>query len=87
MKNRLELAKKLLREDGTIWISCDDHESHYLKVLADDIFNRDNFVNTVIWEKKYAPQNDAKWLSDNHDFILLYAKTRTFGVRICYLEA
>ena len=76
MKNRLELARKLLREDGTIWISCDDHESHYLKVLADDIFNRDNFVNTVIWEKKYAPQNDAKWLSDNHDFILLYAKNK-----------
>lgn len=76
MKNRLELARKLLREDGTIWISCDDHESHYLKVLADDIFNRDNFVNTVIWEKKFAPQNDAKWLSDNHDFILLYAKNK-----------
>lgn len=76
MKNRLELARKLLREDGTIWISCDDHESHYLKVLADDIFNRDNFVNTVIWEKKYSPQNDAKWLSDNHDFILLYAKNK-----------
>ncbi|PNS43850.1 DNA methyltransferase [Gardnerella vaginalis] len=76
MKNRLELARRLLREDGTIWISCDDHESHYLKVLIDDIFNRDNFVNTVIWEKKYAPQNDAKWLSDNHDFILLYAKNK-----------
>lgn len=76
MKNRLELARRLLREDGTIWISCDDHESHYLKVLADDIFNRDNFVNTVIWEKKFAPQNDAKWLSDNHDFILLYAKNK-----------
>lgn len=76
MKNRLELARKLLREDGTIWISCDDHESHYLKVLTDDVFNRDNFVNTVIWEKKYAPQNDAKWLSDNHDFILLYAKNK-----------
>ena len=76
MKNRLELARRLLSEDGTIWISCDDHESHYLKVLTDDIFNRDNFVNTVIWEKKYSPQNDAKWLSDNHDFILLYAKNK-----------
>lgn len=76
MKPRLELLRNLLSDDGSIWISIDDDEGHYLKVLCDEIFGRNNFVNTVIWEKKYAPQNDAKWLSDNHDFILLYAKNK-----------
>ena len=76
MKNRLELAKKLLKKDGSIWISIDDDEQAYLKVLCDEIFGRDNFVCNVIWEKKYSPQNDAKWLSDSHDFILVYAKDK-----------
>lgn len=77
MTNRLNLAKDLLADDGSIWISIDDDEQAYLKVLADEIFKRDNFVATVIWEKKYSPQNDATWLSDSHDFILVYAKNKT----------
>ena len=77
MKNRLELAKKLLTDDGSIWISIDDDEQAYLKVLCDEIFGRDNFVANVIWEKKYSPQNDATWLSDSHDFILVYAKDKS----------
>ncbi len=76
MKNRLDLAKKLLKPDGSIWISIDDDEQAYLKVLADEIFGRDNFVCNVVWEKKYSPQNDATWLSDSHDFILVYAKDK-----------
>ncbi|MBQ7705801.1 MAG: site-specific DNA-methyltransferase [Selenomonadaceae bacterium] len=76
MKNRLELAKKLLRNDGSIWISIDDDEQAYLKILCDEIFGRENFVCNVIWEKKYSPQNDAKYLSDCHDFILVYAKNK-----------
>lgn len=76
IKPRLEILRNLLSDDGSIWISIDDDEGHYLKVLCDEIFGRNNFVNTVIWEKKYAPQNDAKWLSDNHDFILVYAKIK-----------
>lgn len=76
MKNRLEILKKLLANDGSIWISIDDDEQAYLKVLCDEIFKRDNFVCNVIWEKKYSPQNDAKWLSDSHDFILVYAKNK-----------
>ncbi len=76
MKPRLEILKRLLADDGSIWISIDDDEGHYLKVLCDEIFGRTNFINTVIWEKKYSPQNDAKWLSDNHDFILVYAKNK-----------
>mgnify|MGYP001561321372 CR=1 FL=1 len=77
MKPRLELQKMLLHpEEGSIWISIDDDESHYLKVLCDEIFGRKNFVNNVIWEKKFSPQNDAKWLSDSHDHILVYAKNK-----------
>ena len=76
MKPRIEILHRLLRDDGTLWICIDDDESHYLKVLCDEIFGRNNFVNNVIWEKKYSPQNDAKWLSDSHDHILVYAKNK-----------
>ncbi|MCM2991090.1 site-specific DNA-methyltransferase [Bacillus safensis] len=76
MKNRLEVAKDLLTNDGTIWINIDDDEAHYLKVLTDEIFGRSNFINNVIWEKKYTIANDVKWLSDNHDHILVYAKNK-----------
>ncbi|MFP6067449.1 DNA methyltransferase [Helicobacter pylori] len=76
MKNRLEAAREFLSDDGVIFVQCDDNEQAYLKVLMDEVFGRDNFVNTIIWEKKYSPQNDAKWFSDNHDFILLYAKDK-----------
>jgi adenine-specific DNA-methyltransferase len=76
MVPRLKILRNLLAEDGSVWISIDDDEGHYLKVLCDEVFGRDNFINTVIWEKKYSPQNDAKWLSDSHDFILVYAKNK-----------
>lgn len=76
MKKRLEILHKLLSKDGSIWISIDDDECHYLKVLCDEIFGRQNFINNVIWEKKYTVANDAKWLSDNHDHILVYAKNK-----------
>ena len=76
MRDRLEILKRLLAEDGSIWISLDDNEQAYCKVLCDEIFGRQNFVNNVIWQKKFSPQNDAKWLSDNHDFIMVYAKNK-----------
>jgi len=76
MKPRLDLLRNLLSTDGSIWISIDDDESHYLKVLCDEVFGRRNFVSNVIWEKKFSPQNDAKWLSDSHDHILVYAKNK-----------
>jgi adenine-specific DNA-methyltransferase len=76
MYPRLELLRELLAEDGSIWVSIDDDEGHYLKVVCDEVFGRGNFVSTVVWQKKYAPQNDAKWLSDNHDFIMVYAKNK-----------
>jgi len=77
MKPRLELLYKLLSSDGSLWISIDDDESHYLKVVCDEIFGRNNFVNSIIWHKKHTRSNDARWLSDNHDFILLYAKNKS----------
>ncbi len=77
MRSRLQILRNLLAKDGSIWVSIDDDEGHYLKVLCDEIFGRSNFVSTVIWEKKYTIANDAKWLSDNHDFILVYALNKT----------
>lgn len=76
MRPRLQLIHSLLSEEGSLWISIDDDEGHYLKVLCDEVFGRNNFISTVIWEKKFSPQNDAKWLSDSHDFILVYAKNK-----------
>ncbi len=77
LRARLELLFELLAEDGSLWISVDDHEGHYLKVMCDELFGRESFVTTVIWQKKYTQANDAGFFSDNHDFILVYAKDRT----------
>lgn len=76
MRPRLEILRSLLSDSGSIWISIDDDEGHYLKVLCDEIFGRSNFVSTVIWEKKYAPQGNAQWFTDSHDFLLVYAKNK-----------
>ena len=74
MYPRIFLARNLLREDGVIFVSIDDNEVHNLRLLMNEVFGEENFVASIIWEKKYSPSNDAKWLSDNHDYILLYAK-------------
>lgn len=76
MRDRLEIIKRLLSEDGSLWITIDDNEAHYLKVLCDEVFGRGNFISNAIWQKKFSPQNDAKWLSDNHDHILVYSKNK-----------
>lgn len=76
MRGRLEILNRLLSKDGSIWISIDDDEGHYLKVLCDEIFGRNNFVSTIVWQKIHSIKNDAKYLSSNHDFILLYAKNK-----------
>ncbi len=80
IRPRIELLRKLLKDDGSLWISIDDDEQAYLKVRCDEIFGRKNFVCNVIWEKKYSPQNDAKWLSDSHDFIMVYAKNKDLWI-------
>lgn len=77
MKSRLELLRTLLSEDGSIWISIDADECHYLKVLCDEIFGRKNFVDEIIWQRSYAPINLKKTLSRSHDNLLVYAKNKT----------
>ena len=73
MRDRLEIIRRLLSKDGSLWITIDDNEAHYLKVLCDEVFGRSNFVSNVIWQKKFSPQNDAKWISNSHDHVLCYA--------------
>lgn len=77
MKPRIEILRNLLSENGSLWISIDDDEQAYLKILCDEVFGRSNFVNNIIWEKKYAPQGNAQWFTDSHDFIMVYAKNKS----------
>ncbi len=77
MRDRLELLRRLLSEDGSIWITIDDNEAFYLKVLCDEIFGRSNFVSSIAWAKRVSPANDAKYFSSDHDFILVYAKSKS----------
>lgn len=81
MQNRLEIAKDLLSNEGSLWINIDDSEAHYLKVLCDNLFDRENFVSNIVWQKKYTISNDARYFSDNHDHILVYTKKKqTFAL-------
>ena len=74
MKPRIEMLHRLLSSDGTLWISIDADESHYLKVLCDEIFGRNNFIDEVVWQRAFSPVNLKKTLSRSHDTILVYAK-------------
>lgn len=74
MRDRLELLRTLLHEEGSIWITIDDNEAHYLKVLCDEVFGRSNFVATVVWQKLFTVKNSARFLSDMHEYVLVYAK-------------
>lgn len=72
IKPRLEILRNLLSDDGSIWISIDADESHYLKVLCDEAFGRRNFIDEVVWQRSYSPINLKKTLSRCHDTILVY---------------
>lgn len=74
MRDRLEIIRRLLSEDGSLWITIDDNEAHYLKVLCDELFGRSNFIADVIWEKADSPRSDAKYFSTRHDHVLVWAK-------------
>jgi len=76
MYPRLYLARNLLRDDGVIFISIDDNEAANLKLLCDEIFGGENFVDVVIWEKRYSPQNAVQWFSEVHDYVIVYAKNK-----------
>ena len=74
MLPRLKLLRELLRDDGAIFVSIDDNEVHRLRSLMDEIFGEDNFIATTIWQKIFSPKNTAKYFSEDHDFILVYAR-------------
>ena len=76
---RLHLLKELLSDDGVIFVSIDDNEQHHLRMLMDEVFGQPNFVTNIIWQKKFSPQSDARYFSDNHDFMLCYAKSKVQG--------
>jgi len=77
MYPRLALLRQFLREDGAIFISLDDNEIQALRYVMDEIFGEQNFVTTIVWEKNYAPKASAKYLSENHDYVVLYAKHKS----------
>ncbi len=74
MYPRLFLARNLLRDDGVIFVSIDDHEVHNLRLLMNEVFGEENFVATIIWQKKYTRSNDATFFSVTHDHILVYSR-------------
>ena len=75
MYPRLRLARELLSEDGVIFISIDDNEDRNLRILCDEVFGEANFVAQLIWERAYSPKNDAKYVSNSHDYVLVYGKS------------
>ncbi|CAM2162045.1 adenine-specific DNA-methyltransferase [Burkholderia latens] len=75
MYPRLVLLRELLAEDGSIWVTVDDNEAHYLRVLLDEVFGRENFVANVVWEKVYTPKSNGRGLSSDHDHVLVSAKS------------
>jgi adenine-specific DNA-methyltransferase len=81
MRDRLELIRVLLSDDGSLWITIDDNEAHYLKVLCDEVFGRQNFVSTFAWEKDKGRRNDTD-ISSAHDHVLLFAKDREIWRKI-----
>jgi len=78
MRDRLEILRRLLSEDGSIWITIDDNEAHYLKVLCDEVFGRGNYKNTITWQRKYSVSNNFKGIASICDFILVYSKSDIF---------
>jgi len=70
---RLELLRELLSEDGSIWVSIDDNEGHYLKVIMDEVFGRSSFVTNVVWQKRYSRENRGA-IGDVHEHVLVYAR-------------
>lgn len=77
MRPRLQILRNLMKDDGTIWISIDDDEQAYLRILCDEVFGRSNYIETIIWQRAYSPVNLKKTISRSHDYILVYAKKLT----------
>lgn len=84
MRDRLEILRRLLSNEGSLWITIDDNEAHYLKVMCDEIFGRHNFIGNIVWEKSDSPRMDAVFISGRHDHLLVYGKdvTKTYWKRL-----
>ncbi|MFN0157220.1 MAG: site-specific DNA-methyltransferase [Bacteroidota bacterium] len=84
MYPRLFLARNLLRDDGVIFVSIDDNEVHNLRLIMNEVFGEENFVVSITWQRKVSPSNDAQWFSSDHDYILVYAKSKEtwFPIRL-----
>jgi len=76
MRDRLVSIKTLLSVDGSVWVHCDDSEMAYLKVMMDEVFGRENFVSTIVWQKAHSRRNDARFVSSAHDYIMVYSKSQ-----------
>ena len=76
MYPRLAIARQLLRDDGVIFVSIDDHEVHNLRSLLNEVFGEENFVATVIWQKMYAPKSGTNFFSEDHDYVVVYARNK-----------
>jgi len=76
MQDRLRLAREVLADDGVIFVSCDDNQQAQLKELMGVLFADENFVDNLVWQKKVSPSNDAKWFSSDHDYLMVYAKSK-----------
>jgi len=76
MRDRLDIIRRLLSDAGSLWITIDDNEAHYLKVLCDEVFGRGNYVGSTVWQKKYGAKSDSKYLSESHDYVLVFAKDK-----------
>jgi adenine-specific DNA-methyltransferase len=74
MRDRMEMICRLLSNDGSVWVSLDDNECHYFKVLMDEMLGRQNFVASIIWQKVFTVKNSARHFSDMHDYVIVYAK-------------
>jgi len=74
MRDRLELLRRLLRPDGSIWVHCDDNEQAYLRVAMDEVFGRENFITTIIWQKVDSPNDNKVPITPDHDYILSYSR-------------
>jgi adenine-specific DNA-methyltransferase len=77
MYPRLAIARQLLRDDGVIFVSIDDHEVHNLRSLLNELFGEENFVATVIWQKMYAPKSGTNYFSEDHDYVVVYARDKS----------
>ncbi|NPT44885.1 site-specific DNA-methyltransferase [Paraburkholderia sp. 1N] len=78
MRDRLEIIQRLLSDDGSLWITIDDNEAHYLKVLCDEVFGRSNYKTTITWQRKYSVSNNFQGIASICDFVLVYAKSDQF---------